>query len=312
MLDNFLMASRQTLIVFIMIAIGYFCGKKELLTTEVADGMANIVIDIVMPAVIILAFQREFEAKLARKFLLSMLLSAIGYVVILTIARLTIRDADKKRRNALQLAAAYPNISMFSMPMQLALFGGEGVFCGAAQIAVFNILFWPYTEVTCGDGTKISIKAIMKKVFINPCVLATMFSLILFFCRVEIKGIPRDVLSSFNAVCTPLSMLILGQKLTRCPIKQLFGDKGNVIAAMEKLVVLPLIMLVIMKIFGTGGVVGVSALIGFGSPAAACVGMVAVTYDQRPELAASAVSVSLLISLITLPLITALGCTMLM
>ena len=28
MLDNFLMASRQTLIVFIMIAIGYFCGKK--------------------------------------------------------------------------------------------------------------------------------------------------------------------------------------------------------------------------------------------------------------------------------------------
>ena len=309
MLENFLMAGEQTLIVFLLIALGFFTGKKGIIDNHMADKIAGIVINIAMPAVIILAFQREFEKGLVKEFMLSMVMDVLGTVLAILVAVLTIRGKDSKRISVLRNAAIFPNIAMMAMPMQGAMFGADGVFCGAAHIAVFNLVFWPYCEIVLGNGDK---KSLLKKIFLNPCVISTGIALLLFFSGITIPEIPAKALGHLSDLVLPLSMIILGQKLTRKPFATLFGDWGNLLAAAEKLVIVPLLLLFMMKGLHIGGVVGVSTVISVASPAAANVGMVAVTYGQDSELAASAVSMSTVLSLITMPLIIALASIMLL
>lgn len=305
MLDNFLMAGEQTLIVFLLMAVGFFCGKKKIIDDRLADGLAGFVVNIAMVGVIILAFQREFEKKLVSEFLMSMIISAVGYGLAIAVAFLTFKKGNSKRVSVLRNAAIFPNVAMMALPMQAAMFGSDGVFCGAAHIAAFNLLFWPYCEIVLGGGN--NRKALLKKIFLNPCVVATILGLAFFFTGIQIPKTPTTVLQHLSNLVLPLSMVILGQKLTRRPLNIIFRDTGGLISAAEKLVIVPLLMILLMKIFHIRGLAAICTLISIASPAAANVGMVAVTYGQDAELAASSVSVSTVLSLITMPLMIAVA-----
>ena len=72
MLNSFLTIGEQIFIVFLLMAVGYIGGKTGLITNAMADGMSLLVMNIAIPASIIMAFQREFESRLVHEFLLSM------------------------------------------------------------------------------------------------------------------------------------------------------------------------------------------------------------------------------------------------
>ena len=54
--DSFLAVSEKVILLFILIALGFICGKTKLLTEEANKCMADIVMYFVTPCVIINAF----------------------------------------------------------------------------------------------------------------------------------------------------------------------------------------------------------------------------------------------------------------
>ena len=305
MVENFLTIGKQILIVFLLMAIGFAGGKKKLISDALADGLAGLVMNISIPASIVMAFQREFEARLVHELVLSAVLAAVGYLLFLTISFLTIRDEDRKRQNTLRFVAVFANCAMVGLPLQAAMFGSEGVFCGAVAIAMFDLFFWPLGAIMLGEGE--GLKAILRRSLLHPCVIADGIALLCFFGRITIPAVPAEVLSDLASLNLPLCMLILGQKLTRKPIRQLFSDRGTLLAAAEKLVLFPILMILVMHIFRISGVVAMSALIAIAAPSGASVVMLAVAYKQDSELAAGSVALSTMLSLLTMPPIILLG-----
>ena len=309
MFENFLIIGKQILIVFLLMAIGFAGGKKKMISDSLADGLAGIAMNICIPASILLAFQREFESKLVREFLLSIVLAAVGYVLFITIAWLTIRDEDSRRQNTLRFTAIFANCAMVALPLQSAMFGADGVFCGAVAIGMFDLFFWPLGALAFADGEK---KNVIRKSLLHPCVIANATALILFFGRIRIPEIPREALSDLAGMNLPLCMIVLGQKLTRKPLQQLFTDRGALIASAEKLVLFPVLMMLVMWVFHIRGIAAVSALIAMAAPAGASVVMLAVTYRQDAELASRSVALSTMLSLFTMPPILVLGSALLL
>ena len=78
MINSFMTIGEQILIVFLMMLIGYVCGKQGMIDNRLADGLTDICMKITIPSSILLAFQREFEARLVQEFLLSCLLAGAG------------------------------------------------------------------------------------------------------------------------------------------------------------------------------------------------------------------------------------------
>ena len=304
MIDSFITIGEQIVIVFLLMAVGYLGRKRTLISDSFADSLADFCMKITIPASIILAFQRKFEARLVQEFLLSLLMAGVGYVFAIPIAFFTVRDSDRKRQNTLRFAAVFPNCAMMAFPLQEAMFGSDGVFCGAAAVAMFNLIFWPLGTAAMAPGQKHDLA---KKCLLNPCVLATAAAMLLFFFRITIPEIPAEAVNRLAAVNLPLCMIVLGQKLTRKPLRQLFTDRGSLLAAAVRLILIPVLMIIVLKVFSVRGIVGMSALIAVASPAAASVVMLAVTYRQDAELAASSVALSTVLSLLTMPVVIALG-----
>ena len=60
MLANFLTVGQQVVILFILIGVGFVCGKTKFLSDTAVTGMTDFVLYIVTPCVMIQAFQRPF------------------------------------------------------------------------------------------------------------------------------------------------------------------------------------------------------------------------------------------------------------
>ena len=81
-LNNFITIAEQVGVVFVIVLLGFAGGRTGLFGDEASDGMANIAVNYVTPALVIMAFQREFEMALVNGFLLTMAGDLLAFVFL--------------------------------------------------------------------------------------------------------------------------------------------------------------------------------------------------------------------------------------
>ena len=86
--ENFIIIAQQVLVLFILIAVGFICGKKKIITDFSARHMTDIVLYVVTPCVMISAFQREFSFELLSGLIICVTCSALVFVVSILICNL--------------------------------------------------------------------------------------------------------------------------------------------------------------------------------------------------------------------------------
>ena len=154
MTENFLTVAQQVLILFILIAVGYVCGKVRFLTPVTSKNLTNIVLYFVTPCVVIDAFQREFNAEMLLNLGVTTLCALGIHLISILIVTLVFRDKDKSAVCVLRFGTVFSNCGFMSIPLQSALLGSDGVFYGAAFVAVFNLVLWSYGLVCMGGSAK--------------------------------------------------------------------------------------------------------------------------------------------------------------
>ncbi len=291
--------------VFLIVLLGFAGGKTGLFGDKASDGMANIAVYYVTPALIIMAFQREFEVTLVHGFLVTMAGNFIAFVFCVLLSHSVMRTGDRGRKSVLRSAAVFGNIGMMSLPLQQALFGADGVFYCAASMAVFNLTFWTYCAITMGK--KGEGKVLVRRALLNPGLLGTVVGLVLFFTSVSIPGVPAAALNNLANLNMPMCMLVIGQRLSKIPLKTLFDDKGIWGVAAIRLLLVPLVTAAALWAFNISGPVAVCLVISTAAPAAASVNMLAITYKQDVDLAAKTVSMNTILAMFTMPLLIAVS-----
>lgn len=142
MLASFLTVSQQVIILFLLIGVGFVCGKTKFLADTAVTGMTDFVLYIVTPCVMIQSLQREFDAALAGAFLQAVLFAVITTFIGYFLARRTLHDQQPEREIVYRFAAIFSNCGFMALPLESALLGPDGMFFGAAFLAVFNIMNW--------------------------------------------------------------------------------------------------------------------------------------------------------------------------
>lgn len=304
MLNSFLTVGEQVLILFVLIAIGFVCGKTKLINESGSKVMADIVLYFVTPCVIINAFQREFDVTMLIKLIVSAVCSAaiLGFSVI--VAQLLFKKQERSRVCIFKFATVFSNCGYMSLPLQQALLGDEGVFYGATFVAMFNIFVWSYGIITMKGKDE---KASGIKILINPGIIGTLIGVVLFLCSVELPNVLAQPISYMAALNSPVPMLIIGYYLSKADLKKAFTDIWSYVSMALRLVALPLLTLFALLLCGIKGSLLVSLTISVSSPVAAITTMMSAKYGHDTELSVSIVSASTLLSLLTMPLIVGLA-----
>ena len=309
-LSNFLTIAEQVGVVFVIALLGYVGGKTGLFGDETSNGMASIAVNYVTPALVIMAFQREFEMQLIYGFLISLAGCLFGLALGILLSHTLIRKEPQERRSVLRGTTIFGNVGMISLPLMQALFGSDGVFYCAAGIAVFNLTFWSYCAIAMGE--KGEWKATLRRALLNPCLICTLIGLTFFVCSVKIPEIPAKAMNQLVNLNMPMCMLIIGQRLSKIPMRTLFTEKCIWKTAFLRMILIPAIMIAGLALLNIRGVIAICILLMVSAPGAATVNMLAIAYKQDVDLAAKSVSMHTLLSMIVLPVVIAVAYSFLM
>ena len=304
MLSSFLDVGAQVLVLFILIAVGALLTKLGMITEQGSRSMTDVVLYAVTPCVIINAFQREFRHEMLAGLLTALAAAFASLLCSVLIAELLYRKMDVSRGAVLKFAVVFSNCGFMALPLQKAVLGDDGVFYGAAYVAMFNIFMWTYGLITMSRKTELrsALKAVM-----NPGIIGTVIGLVLFVFSIKLPTVPASCVSFLAALNTPVPMLVIGYHLVHSDIRRVLKGKDAYIAMALRLIIIPAAVMGVMLALGIDSVIIVSTVIAVSSPVAAYSTMMSAKYGRDTQLSAGIVSASTLFSLVTMPLIVGLA-----
>lgn len=306
MVENFIMIAQQVLVLFMLIGVGFLCGKKGILTDSSSKKITDIVLYVVTPCVMISAFQREFSFELLGKMLIAVASAVLIMAGSILIAKLVFHDKNESRNKVLKFAVIFSNCGFMSLPLQKAVLGDDGWFYGSIFVAVFNVFVWTYGLVTMsGDRKELSIK----KLVFNPGLVGVLVAVILFVCKIDLPYIISQPVAYLADLNTPLPMLIIGFYLSKADFKKAFTDFGVYIAMAVRLALIPIIATFVMALFKIDSTIIVAFVIASSAPTAATTTMFSAKFNRDVELSVSVVASTTLVSIATMPIIVALAQT---
>ena len=294
---------------FIILAVGFFLGKKGIIDRTASKNLSKLIIAVGQPALIINSIiSKDYSQENLTLSLKSLGLGLTMHIVASVIAFLVcIKIKDLNERKITEFALVFGNIGFLGIPVLGALFPENGAFVATFFVVSFNILLW-IIGIGIIARKRDDVKLTVKKIFINkgtiPSLIGFMIFLIpAFFPSFKLPTFAQSSISYIASLCTPISMIIIGVLLSSISLKKLFCSAKVYYLCAFKLIIIPLIFCISLKLLGVPDfwvlfITACSAM-----PSASTTSMFAELYDIAPEYSAQCVGTTTLISLATMPLL---------
>lgn len=304
-MDNIYTILEQLITMVILAGIGYLMFRTGKITSEGSKILANILIYLAIPCVIV----KGFLVEKTEEMLTSLLYSALAAVVLLLVSIAISRLFFQKDAIAV-FASAFSNAGFFGAPLIVACLGDGAVFYIASFIAFLNLLQWTYgvaimTAGDQGDGRKNPLGTLsFKKVITAPFMVAILIGLLFFFTGLrmpEIVGRSVNLLAGLN---TPLAMFTIGVYLAEADIRRMLRKKVLYGLSAVRLLLIPVVSLLLLSLLPAGmKELKLAILIAAACPVGANVAIYARLHDKDYIYSVETVVVSSILSIATLPFI---------
>lgn len=291
---------RRLAVMFLFMLIGAVLFRKNKVTEKGSESLANLLITLILPCVIIRSFLIEHTRQQTVFLLYSMLFS----LLVLMLSMLAARAVFHKNSVA-NFAAAFSNPGFFGIPLISAILGDQAVLYAAPFIAFLNISQFTY-GVTILTNEKSAIN--VKKLLLSPFMISFAIGLLLFFLPVTIPKVLEDVIASSANLNTPIAMIISGVYLAKVDIKAMLRNQTLYGISFVRLVVIPLISLGLLSFLPADFLpLKMCLLICIACPVGTNIAVYAQLHNKDYGFAAEAVVISTLLSAITIPIIVILS-----
>ena len=287
---------RQIVIMFVYMAIGGLLFQKGLITKEGSKSLANLLLYAVLPCVVVKSFCVARTPERVSGLLVSFL-AALGILLL----AMAVSHLLFKKNPIDDFGAAFSNAGFMGFPLVAAVQGSEAIFYAAGFVALLNALQWTYGQsLISGDLSYRSPKAILK----NPLVLSLLLGILIFCFEIPVPAIASDLLAALAALNAPLAMVILGVYLAQTDPKTLFNDPHLYVVAAARLVLIPLLTILVLKLLPAQyAAIATTLVIVAAAPIGSNVAVYAQKLGKDYAYAVRGVCLSTLLSAITMPLL---------
>lgn len=285
---------------FLIILVGVYGCKRKIITEEINKGLSNILLNITLPIMVVSSFIFDYDAEMKSNVIRAFLYSGITIIITVLGTYIFLKPIKSKRKFLLQFANVFSNCGFVGFPIISSIYGAEGVIYTSIFNMFFTIFVWTYGILLfTGEINKNEIK----KVFLNPSVIAVYIGLIIFIFRINIPDVVVSTMDLIGGITSPLSMIIVGVILTKADFKRYIKDWVIYYSSFLKLIILPLVLFFIFKLFKINSVVSNTMVLLTAMPTAAITSILAENFNKEQEFASMLVFVSTLFSLVTFPII---------
>ena len=289
----------QTLVMFLLIGVGYILFKSGKISQNGSKDMASMLVTVVIPAVIINSFSTNYTQEKAQALLLCTALASVVLIISLVISHILFK------KDAIgDFASAFSNPGFFGIPLVQAALGNDAVLYITPFIVGINILQFTY-GVGLMSNKKGSIE--WKKFAKNPIFLSTIVGIFFFLLPVNLPSIITKPLNNLANLNAPLAMMVMGVYLAQTDLKSLFCSIQLDIISFSRLILIPIVVLATLYLIPASNEIRTALLIAGACPVGANVAVYAQLNHKDYAYAVKTVVLSTLLCIISLPLTLALA-----
>ncbi|MEQ2370779.1 AEC family transporter [Blautia sp. CLA-JM-H16] len=297
---------QQIVVFFLMMACGFLVVKRGLIDAKSSRMLSVICIYIIMPCVMINAFQIEYSKSIRDGFLLAVAAAVLIHIFLLVFVRII---GKPLKLSVLEKASIiYSNSGNLVIPMVTVVLGEKWVIYASAFLSVQMILMWTHGESLMEAKAGVN----WKKILCNINLIAIIIGIILFFARIRLPVVIGNTMSQISATLGPVCMIMLGMTMTEVNWKEIFSHSRIYLITALKMIVTPLFVLLLLKysplasMVKDGQTILLISLMAVITPSATTVVQLAQLYDEEPVYASTINVMTTIVSIVTMPLMVML------
>lgn len=294
----------SVLSLFIMILVGVYGSKRNIITKKINKGLTDILIQIALPFMIVTSFIFTYDGNIKSNVLNTFYYSFIAYIIVTVISSLLLFPVKNDKKTILHFANVFTNTGYVGFPILNSLYGAEGVIYGSIFNMFFVIFVWTYGLMLFkGNLRKEELNKEIKKILLNPSIIAVFIGIMIMIFDIQLPNFLSSSIKGIGNITGPLSMIIIGVILSNVKIGNHLKDWTMYYGIITKLVIIPVIIyLISILLVDTSKAVN-TVIIMTAMPASAMTSIFAESFNKEKEYAAILVSITTLLSLITVPIL---------
>ena len=291
---------------FLVMMIGFALVKFRVVKPKHSVALSRLALYLLMPSSILNAFNVEMTSEIMVGLGLAF---AVGLVLHLLFLGLDQIFAKVGRGTTVERASImYSNSINIIIPIVGFVLGEEWIIYSLGYMSVQLFFTWSH-----GVGLFDHSKGInLKKIFLNPNIIAILIGLYLVTMNVRLPEFVTDITSSFGGVLGYIGMLIAGMRAAGLDFKKMAKYPRLYITTAMRVIVCPLLSLAVLilirfivKIPNTTEILLVSFLATM-TPSAATVMQLAQIHDTEIEYSVAINIMTTIVACITMPLLVLL------
>ncbi len=286
---------------FLMIFMGFLIVKTDLLKDDDSKVLSKIVLYLIIPCVIINAFQVDYTMDTVQGLLIALAASVMIQVVLLIVISVL---GKLLNLNEVEIASVYySNSGNLIVPIVTFILGQEWVLYGCVFMSVQLVFLWTHCKKIISREPSYD----WKKIVLNINMISIFIGIILFFTRIRLPEIIGNTLSAVGSMIGPASMFVTGMLFAGMNLKQIFANKRVYFISFLRLIAVPLFSLVLLKLShlaslsSDGNQIMLIVFLAVITPSASTVTQMCQVYGNDSRYASAINVVTTLFSIITMP-----------
>lgn len=297
-----ILLARQLAVLFLIMGCGFFLVKLQLVRSQESRTLSVITLYLIMPCVIIDAFQIDYSQEIRNGFLLALFAAVFIHIILFLLC--WILGKFLKFRSVEKASLIYSNAGNLIIPLVTAVLGEEWVIYASAFLCVQTILLWTHGQSLMKGSPEIN----WKKILTNINLIAIVVGILLFFTRLPLPSVLKDTMDTLSSTIGPISMLVLGMLLAEVHWKEIFTGKRIYLIVLLKMLVLPGAVLLFLRFFShsvsltNAQTILLISLLAVITPSATTITQMAQLYDNQAPYASAINVLTTVICIVTMPL----------
>lgn len=236
-----LLLMNQIIQLFIMIFMGFIIVKAKLLKAEDSKILSVIVLYLIIPCVIINAFQVDYTPQTVKGLLIALAGSVMTQVILLIVVSILGRVFHL---NEVEVASIYySNSGNLIVPIVTFILGKEWVLYGCVFMSVQLVFIWTHCKKIISRESTYD----WRKIVLNINMISIAIGIVLFLTRIHLPAIINNTLSAVGSMIGPASMIVTGMLFAGMDFKQIFANKRVYFVSFFRLIIVPVIALFLIK-----------------------------------------------------------------
>ncbi|KHD37252.1 permease [Clostridium acetobutylicum] len=293
----------QVLMLFLMLLVGIYASKMKYIDKKMNAGLSNLLLKITLPLLIINSFiTMKFSKSVLNVGEDILLYTLIIHIVLVLFSKFAYMKVNDAQKGISKFVTVFSNSGFMGYPVLRSIYGEKGVFYCAIFGIILNIFMFSYGIMALKNTKGNSLKE-LKRAAVNPAIIATVIGFFIFILKIKLPHLIALSINSVGSMTSPLSMIIVGIMLADINLSDLFKDKLVYILTIVKLLIVPAITFVVLKLLNANQtVIGVIVVLE-AMPAASNAAVMSLQYGSDENVALKHIFITTVLSIIIIPLV---------